>query len=88
MINIILLVIGILIFLEAIICFFFPKELKKTLIKIKNKNFLTYGFNNKANYQILNNEYKKNSSIFDLKISIPSLKKKIIKKHKKSNEGS
>ena len=64
------------------------KELKKTLIKIKNKNFLTYGFNNKANYQILNNEYKKNSSIFDLKISIPSLKKKIIKKIKVNLIGS
>ena len=36
MINIILLVIGILIFLEAIICFFFPKELKKTLKIIAN----------------------------------------------------
>jgi len=36
MINIILLVIGILIFLESIMCFFFPKELKKTLKIIAN----------------------------------------------------
>ena len=56
------------------------KELKKILSKIKNRNFFTYGFNKSANYQILNTIYKKNYSIFDLKISNPLVKKKIIKK--------
>ncbi len=56
------------------------KELKKIISKIKNKNFFTYGFNKKANYQILNTIYKKNHSVFDLRISSPSIKKKIIRK--------
>tara|TARA_B100000029_G_scaffold289644_1_gene283335 strand:+ start:4459 stop:5850 length:1392 start_codon:yes stop_codon:yes gene_type:complete len=56
------------------------QELKKIVSKLKNVNFLTYGFNKNANYQIQNTFYKKNHSTFDLKISTPIFKKKIIKK--------
>ena len=44
--------------------------------KIKTRNFLTYGFNKNANYQIIKIRKKKNYSIFDLKIQFAS--KKII----------
>ncbi len=64
------------------------KELNKIVSKLKSRNFLTYGFNKKANYQILNTFYKKNHSIFDLKISTPLFKKKIIKKIKVNLVGS
>ena len=36
------------------------KEIKKLIPKIKNKNFLTYGFSEKANFRIFNAIYKKN----------------------------
>ena len=55
------------------------KEIKKIIHKIKNKNFFTYGFSKKANFRIFNSEYKKNYSTFDLSISIPGLKKTVIK---------
>ena len=64
------------------------EELKKLFRKIKNKNYLTYGFNQKADYQIFNTLYKKNYSVFDLKISNPFLKKKIIRKFKVNLIGS
>ena len=64
------------------------QELKKILPGLKTGNFLTYGFNKKANYQILNTFYKKNYSIFDLKISISPFKKKIIKNIKVNLIGS
>jgi len=51
-------------------------NLKSLLTKCKNKNFLTYGFDKDANYQIKNAKIKKNYSIFDLRINHPS--KKII----------
>ena len=35
------------------------KEIKKLIPKIKNKNFLTYGFSKKANFRIFNAIYKK-----------------------------
>ncbi len=54
-------------------------ELEKIISKIKNRNILTYGFNKNANFQILNTYYDKNYSVFDLKVSIPSIRKKIIK---------
>ena len=56
------------------------KEIKKIIPKIKNKNFLTYGFSKKANFRIFNAKYKNNYSVFDLKISISGLKNTIIKK--------
>ena len=58
------------------------REIKKIIPRIKNKNFLTYGFSKKANFGIINAVYKKDYSIFDLKISIRGLKKTIIKKIK------
>ncbi len=64
------------------------KELKKIVTKTKNQNFLTYGFNKKANYRIFNTVFKKNYSIFDLRINIPLSKKKIIKKIKVNLIGS
>ena len=64
------------------------QELKKIVFKLKNRNFLTYGFNKKANYQILNTNYKKNYSVFDLKISNPLFKKRIIRKIKVNLIGS
>ena len=42
------------------------KNIKKILVKIKNKNILTYGFNKKANYRISNPRYNAFYSIFDL----------------------
>ena len=58
------------------------KETTKIIPRIKNKNFLTYGFSKKANFKIFNTIYKKDYSIFDLKISIRGLNKTIIKKIK------
>tara|TARA_B100000586_G_scaffold264916_1_gene235899 strand:- start:2838 stop:4229 length:1392 start_codon:yes stop_codon:yes gene_type:complete len=54
-------------------------EIKKIISKIKNKNFLTYGFSKKANFQILNAIYRKSHSLFDLKISLSGQKKRIIR---------
>jgi len=64
------------------------QELKKITSKLKNRNFLTYGFSKKANYQILNTTYKKDHSVFDLRISTPLSKKKIIRKIKVNLIGS
>ena len=55
------------------------KEIKKIIPKIRNKNFFTYGFSRKANFRVLNPIYKKNYSMFDLKISIQGVKKSTIK---------
>jgi len=57
-------------------------DLKKVVSKIKNKNFLTYGFSKESDFQILNPIYKKDYSMFNLKISVPGSKKRIIKKIK------
>ena len=56
------------------------KEIKKLIPKIKNKNFLTYGFSKKANFRIFNAIYKKNYSDFDLRISMKGFNNTIIKK--------
>ena len=56
------------------------KEIKKLIPKIKNKNFLTYGFSKKANFRIFNAIYKKNYSVFDLRICIKGLKILLLKK--------
>ena len=63
---------------KAFICID-DQEIKKIIPKIKNKNFLTYGFSKDANFQILNPVYKKQFSSFDLKISTPNLKKTVMK---------
>ena len=57
-------------------------ELNKLIKKIKNKNIYSYGFSKKANFQILKPIYKKDCSIFDLKISIPGEDQRVIKKIK------
>ena len=57
-------------------------ELKKLILRIENKNFLTYGFSKRANFQILKAVYKKDHSFFNLKISVPGSKSKVIKRIK------
>ncbi len=42
------------------------KNIKKIINKIKNKNTLTYGFDQKSNYRISNAKYKVGYSSFDL----------------------
>ena len=49
-------------------------NLKNLIHKCKNNNFITYGFNKKSNYQILNVRKKPNCSIFDLRIKIAGTK--------------
>tara|TARA_Y100000816_G_scaffold292242_1_gene286558 strand:+ start:1099 stop:2490 length:1392 start_codon:yes stop_codon:yes gene_type:complete len=56
------------------------KETNKIISKVKNKNFFTYGFSKKANFRIFNAVYKKNYSVFDIKISIPGIKITVLKK--------
>ena len=63
-------------------------QLKKIIPKINKKNFLTYGFSTRANFQVFNAIYKKNYSIFDLRISLPGVKKITIKKIKLNLIGS
>tara|TARA_B100000945_G_C20426910_1_gene621086 strand:- start:5383 stop:6774 length:1392 start_codon:yes stop_codon:yes gene_type:complete len=72
---------------KSFVCIDDP-ELRKIIAKFKNKNFLTYGFNKKANYRIINTKYKQNYSIFDLKISTPLFKERIIRKIKVNLIGS
>ncbi len=55
-------------------------EIRKILPKLKNKHFFTYGFYKKSNFHISKVFYKKNYSIFDLIISLPGQKKRLIKK--------
>ena len=55
------------------------ENLKSILPKCKNKNFLTYGFDKKSNYQITNVRKNKNHSTFDLKIKFLRDKIYIIK---------
>ena len=55
-------------------------DLKSIINKYKTGNFLTYGFDNKSNYQILNVIKKINHSVFDLKINVIGTKIKKIKK--------
>ena len=47
------------------------ENIKKITNKIKNKNFLTYGINKNANFNIHNILQKKDNSKFDLKINFP-----------------
>ena len=45
-------------------------NIKKLINNFKTTNFLTYGFDKKSNYQILNLKKKQTYSIFDLKIKL------------------
>ena len=55
------------------------KNINKILVKIKNKNILTYGFNKKADYRIQSPRYSSTYSIFDLYYKSLDNKKKLIK---------
>ena len=55
------------------------KNNKDILKKISNMNYLTYGVDKKSNFRIFNVVQKVDYSIFDIKISLPSNKKKYIK---------
>ena len=55
------------------------KNNKDILKKISNMNYLTYGVDKKSNFRIFNVIQKVDYSIFDIKISLPSNKKKYIK---------
>ena len=54
-------------------------NMKELLPTCKTHNYLTYGFNKKANYQITNVRKKQNFSVFDLKIKLSVDKLKVIK---------
>ena len=53
------------------------RNLKNITKKTKNKNFYTYGKDKESNFQIVNIKQTYNFSTFDIKINIPSKKKKI-----------
>ena len=55
------------------------KNIRKILVKIKNKNILTYGLDKKANYRISNIKYRVTHSLFDLHYKKLNNKKTIIK---------
>ncbi len=65
------------------------KNIKKMMNKIKNKNTLTYGFDQKSNYRISNAKYKVGYSSFDLEYKktnnkytkIKNISLKLIGKH-------
>ncbi len=55
------------------------KNNKEIIKKIKNKNYHTYGINDKSNFKIQNINQNKNFSSFDIKISLPGKKKSYLK---------
>ena len=57
------------------------KNIKKVSKKIKNKNLLTYGESNNADYRISNIRYKIDYSIFDLSYTDIAKKQKKIKRY-------
>ncbi len=63
---------------KAIICID-SNNVRKILSKIKNKNIITYGENNKANYQIKKIKYNFDSTKFDLNFKDKKRKSKTIK---------
>ena len=54
-------------------------KINREVIKIKNKNFYTYGVGNKCNFQITNIAQNENFSKFNLKIMLPGKNKYQIK---------
>ena len=52
------------------------KNIKKIITKLKNKNFLTYGINNKSNFKLINVSQGEKFSVFDLVVKLPNKKKK------------
>ena len=63
---------------KAIICLD-DLNLKNILKKLKTKNYLTYGFNKNADFQIFNTKYDSKYSKYDLKFKDHKSKKIIIK---------
>ncbi len=63
---------------KAIICSDNP-DLKNILKEINRKNYLTYGFENKSDYQVLNPIYNLTNSKFDLKIYSQESKKIVVR---------
>jgi len=63
---------------KSIVCLD-DQNIKKILQLVKTKNFLTYGFDKKANFKIFNVKYKTQFTLFDLKIANTTTKKDIIK---------
>ena len=55
---------------------------KNLIKKFKNKNFYTYGLNLKSNFCIKNIKQFRQYSEFDLKIKLPNIKNKLIKRIK------
>ena len=64
------------------------KNIQKIIKKLKTKNYLTYGFNKKADYQIFNVKYKPHQTIFDLKVKKMNKKIGILKNIKINLIGS
>ena len=56
------------------------KNNKNLIKRLSNKNFYTYGTDTKSNFCIRNIKQSKDYSEFDLKIILPNIKKKLIKK--------
>tara|TARA_B100000963_G_scaffold347580_1_gene354087 strand:- start:15918 stop:17315 length:1398 start_codon:yes stop_codon:yes gene_type:complete len=73
---------------KSIICLD-SRNIKKILVKIKNKNILTYGESKKSNYKVSNIRYKIDYSTFDLRYKdikknikkIKNIKLKLLGKH-------
>ena len=64
---------------KAIICVD-SLNVKKILKKIKNKNFITYGENSKADFHVKNIKYSFDNTSFDLNIKNKGKKNKVVKK--------
>ena len=64
---------------KAIICID-SLNVKKILKKIKNKNFITYGENSKADFHVKNIKYSFDNTSFDLNIKNKGKKNKVVKK--------
>ena len=77
---------------KSIVCLD-SRNIKKILVKIKNRNILTYGESKKSNYKVSNIRYKIDYSIFDLRYKdikknikkIKNIKLKLLGKHKVLN---
>ena len=54
-------------------------NIKRVLKKLKIKNYITYGFDNTSDYQIINVTYNKQSCKFDIRVKKFNKKKEIIK---------
>ncbi len=63
---------------KCIICFD-DKNIKKIKSKIRTKNLLTYGYDKKADYQIINTKYNNKNCKFDLLVKNFFGKKRLIK---------